>query len=38
MTRLQMTYFLWIRAMKQGSMFWGGLCALSYFYMVASVW
>ncbi|PKS10607.1 hypothetical protein jhhlp_002361 [Lomentospora prolificans] len=30
------TFYLWIKALKQGSMFWGALCALFYGYMVAS--
>ncbi|KAK1757655.1 glycosyltransferase [Echria macrotheca] len=33
---LVFTFFLWIKALKQGSMLWGGLCALFYGYMVAS--
>lgn len=33
---LVFTFYLWIKALKQGSMLWGGLCALSYGYMVAS--
>ncbi|RKU43795.1 oligosaccharyl transferase stt3 subunit [Coniochaeta pulveracea] len=33
---LVLTFFLWIKALKQGSMLWGALCALSYGYMVAS--
>uniref|UniRef100_A0A0K0DWV3 dolichyl-diphosphooligosaccharide--protein glycotransferase n=1 Tax=Strongyloides stercoralis TaxID=6248 RepID=A0A0K0DWV3_STRER len=33
---LQFTYFLWIRSMKKGSMFWGILCAISYYYMVSA--
>ncbi|KAL1870292.1 hypothetical protein VTK73DRAFT_2667 [Phialemonium thermophilum] len=33
---LVFTFFLWIRALKQGSMLWGALCALFYGYMVAS--
>ncbi|XP_069106727.1 dolichyl-diphosphooligosaccharide--protein glycosyltransferase subunit STT3A isoform X2 [Argopecten irradians] len=31
-----LTYTLWIKAVKTGSMFWGCLCALAYFYMVSS--
>ncbi|XP_077967770.1 dolichyl-diphosphooligosaccharide--protein glycosyltransferase subunit STT3A-like [Styela clava] len=30
------TYFLWIKAVKTGSVFWGILCSLAYFYMVSS--
>jgi len=30
------TFYLWIKALKLGSMMWGGLCALFYGYMVAS--
>lgn len=33
---LVFTFFLWIKALKQGSMLWGAFCALSYGYMVAS--
>jgi len=33
---LVFTFYLWIKALKQGSMLWGALCALSYGYMVAS--
>lgn len=28
------TYFLWIRSVKTGSVFWSSCTALSYFYMV----
>lgn len=31
-----MTFYLWIKAMKEGSAMWGALCALFYFYMVAA--
>uniref|UniRef100_A0A915HSC2 dolichyl-diphosphooligosaccharide--protein glycotransferase n=1 Tax=Romanomermis culicivorax TaxID=13658 RepID=A0A915HSC2_ROMCU len=31
---LQFTYFLWLKSVKSGSIFWAALCALSYFYMV----
>ena len=31
---LQATYFLWLRSIKEGSMTWGALTAISYFYMV----
>lgn len=33
---LQFTYFLWVRSIKTGSVFWGALTALSYFYMVSA--
>lgn len=33
---LMMTFYLWIKAMKEGSAMWGALCALFYFYMVAA--
>eukprot|EP00823_Brevimastigomonas_motovehiculus_P002182 TRINITY_DN1371_c0_g1_i1.p1 TRINITY_DN1371_c0_g1~~TRINITY_DN1371_c0_g1_i1.p1 ORF type:complete len:766 (+),score=186.20 TRINITY_DN1371_c0_g1_i1:55-2298(+) len=31
-----LTFYLWVKAVKTGSMFWGGMCALGYFYMVAA--
>lgn len=31
---LLFTYFLWLRSVKTGSVFWGTAAALSYFYMV----
>ena len=31
---LMFTYFLWIRSVKTGSVFWSCCTALSYFYMV----
>jgi len=31
-----LTYYLWIKAVKTGSLFWGVLCSLAYFYMVSS--
>ena len=31
---LMFTYFLWIRSVKTGSVFWSSCTALSYFYMV----
>ena len=31
---LQFTFFLWIKALKRGSVFWACCTALSYFYMV----
>lgn len=33
---LVFTFFLWIKALKLGSAFWGALCALSYGYMVSA--
>lgn len=30
------TYAMWIKAVKSGSVFWGAICALAYFYMVSS--
>ncbi len=30
-----LTYFLWIKSVKTGSIFWSTLCALAYFYMVS---
>ena len=29
-----LTYTLWIKSVKTGSVFWSTLCALAYFYMV----
>ncbi|PIK39946.1 putative dolichyl-diphosphooligosaccharide--protein glycosyltransferase subunit STT3A [Apostichopus japonicus] len=31
-----LTYTLWIKSVKTGSVFWASLCALAYFYMVSS--
>lgn len=28
------TYFLWIKSVKTGSIFWSTLCSIAYFYMV----
>lgn len=28
------TYYLWVKAVKTGSLFWSGAAALGYFYMV----
>ncbi|XP_076455987.1 dolichyl-diphosphooligosaccharide--protein glycosyltransferase subunit STT3B-like [Babylonia areolata] len=33
---LMFTYFLWIKAVKTGQVFWGICTALSYFYMVSA--
>lgn len=35
-TLLMATFYLWIKAMKVGSIFYGTLTALSYFYMVSA--
>ncbi|KAK7207008.1 oligosaccharyl transferase stt3 subunit [Myxozyma melibiosi] len=35
-TLLMFTFYLWIKALKLGSAFWGALTALFYFYMVAA--
>eukprot|EP00824_Muranothrix_gubernata_P023472 TRINITY_DN6298_c0_g2_i1.p1 TRINITY_DN6298_c0_g2~~TRINITY_DN6298_c0_g2_i1.p1 ORF type:complete len:698 (+),score=146.06 TRINITY_DN6298_c0_g2_i1:92-2185(+) len=29
-------FFLWVKSVKTGSLFWSAMCALSYFYMVAA--
>lgn len=28
------TYYLWIKSVKTGSIFWAALCSIAYFYMV----
>ncbi len=33
-----LTYAMWIKAVKSGSMFWAVLCSLAYFYMVTTLW
>ncbi|VVT47089.1 uncharacterized protein SAPINGB_P001537 [Magnusiomyces paraingens] len=33
---LMFTFYLWIKAVKLGSMFWGALTAVFYFYMVSA--
>lgn len=33
---LQFTYYLWVKAVKTGSVFWAASAALSYFYMVSA--
>ncbi|MEE6466130.1 hypothetical protein FKM82_006850 [Ascaphus truei] len=33
---LQFTYYLWVKAVKTGSVFWTICCCLSYFYMVSA--
>uniref|UniRef100_A0A1I7X666 Dolichyl-diphosphooligosaccharide--protein glycosyltransferase subunit STT3A n=1 Tax=Heterorhabditis bacteriophora TaxID=37862 RepID=A0A1I7X666_HETBA len=30
------TYYLWIRSVKTGSIYWSAVCAIAYFYMVSS--
>lgn len=32
---LMLTYYLWIKSVKTGSVFWSVLCSLAYFYMVS---
>ncbi|KAH9373748.1 hypothetical protein HPB48_016594 [Haemaphysalis longicornis] len=31
-----LTYYMWIKAVKTGAIFWAALCGLAYFYMVSS--
>jgi len=31
-----LTYYLWIKSVKTGSLLWGACCSLAYFYMVSS--
>ncbi|KOC59692.1 Dolichyl-diphosphooligosaccharide--protein glycosyltransferase subunit STT3B [Habropoda laboriosa] len=33
---LQITYYLWVKSVKTGSIFWASMTALSYFYMVSA--
>jgi len=33
---LLLTYATWIKAVKTGSIFWGAVCTLAYFYMVSA--
>ncbi|XP_074653776.1 dolichyl-diphosphooligosaccharide--protein glycosyltransferase subunit STT3B-like [Tubulanus polymorphus] len=33
---LMFTYYLWIKSVKTGSIYWAALCSLSYFYMVSA--
>ena len=33
---LMLTYYLWIKAVKTGTVLWGSLTAISYFYMVSA--
>ena len=30
-----LTYYMWVKSVKTGSIFWSTLCALAYFYMVS---
>lgn len=30
-----LTYYMWIKAVKTGSVYWASVCALAYFYMVS---
>ncbi|RDD47899.1 Dolichyl-diphosphooligosaccharide--protein glycosyltransferase subunit STT3A [Trichoplax sp. H2] len=30
------TYYMWIKAVKTGSVYWAAMCSLGYFYMVSS--
>jgi len=30
-----LTYYLWVKSVKTGSIFWSTFCALAYFYMVS---
>lgn len=34
---LQFTYYLWLKSVKSGSVFWSIATALSYFYMVSAI-
>ena len=29
-----LTYYMWVKSVKTGSIYWATLCALAYFYMV----
>ena len=31
------TYYLWIKSVKTGAIYWSTLCALAYFYMVSAI-
>lgn len=35
---LLFTYFLWLKSVKTGSVFWSTCASLSYFYMVSGGW
>lgn len=30
-----LTYYMWVKSVKTGSIFWSTFCALAYFYMVS---
>ena len=30
------TYYLWIKSVKTGNIYWAALCSVAYFYMVSS--
>ena len=32
-----LTYLMWVKSVKTGSIFWSTMCALAYFYMVSGV-
>lgn len=32
-----LTYYMWIKAVKTGTIYWATLAALSYFYMVGKI-
>uniref|UniRef100_A0A8C4ELJ0 Dolichyl-diphosphooligosaccharide--protein glycosyltransferase subunit STT3A n=1 Tax=Dicentrarchus labrax TaxID=13489 RepID=A0A8C4ELJ0_DICLA len=32
-----LTYYMWIKAVKTGSVYWSSICALAYFYMVKTL-
>lgn len=32
-----LTYYMWIKAVKTGSIYWAAMCALAYFYMVSFI-
>lgn len=32
-----LTYYMWIKAVKTGSVYWSAICALAYFYMVSVI-
>ena len=31
-----LTYYLWIKSVKTGQIYWAALCSIAYFYMVSS--
>ena len=32
-----LTYYLWIKSVKTGQIYWAALCSMAYFYMVSSI-